>query len=117
MYRFYWDTCCVRAPVFSEIEASGADVDGPLDIDQYQEEINGATFGVYQLRYSVTPRQQGILQIPIITMTGEVMGQSDVFSNQTYSVITKGNWRTNYQATLSQQISKVHFQEQAAPVN
>ncbi len=78
--RFYWDTCCIRAPRFSEIQLLGADVTGPNTPEQYEEELNGEMFGVYQLQFTITPSQEGTLIIPEITMTGEIVEPSRVFS-------------------------------------
>lgn len=78
--RLYWDTCCIRAPRLSEIQVLNADVIGPSTPEQYEEEIDGETFGVYQLQFTITPVQEGTLFIPKITMTGEVVDPSRAFS-------------------------------------
>ena len=78
--RLYWDTCCIRAPRLSEIQVLNADVIGPSTPEQYEEEIDGEMFGVYQLQFSITPFQVGTLVIPKITMTGELVEPSRVFS-------------------------------------
>lgn len=78
--RFYYDTCCIRAPEFSKLEVPGADVTRSDTPEQYEDEINGVKFGVYLIRYTITPRRIGPLDIPKITMTGEVVNPSRVFS-------------------------------------
>jgi len=78
--RFYWDTCCIRSPKFSDIHLSSADITGPGLPEQYEQEIDGKKFGVYELEFTVTPRTEGTLVIPKVIMTGERVEPTRVFS-------------------------------------
>ena len=80
MLRFYWDDCCIRRPLFAELEVPGADVSPPTTPEQYEQEIDGKKFGVYELRFMIIPRRTGILSIPKITMVGEIMDRTRIFS-------------------------------------
>ena len=85
--RFYWDTCCIRAPRLSELQVLDADVTGPTTPEQYEEEIDGEMFGVYELQFTITPSQEGTLVIPQIILTGEIVEPSRVFSTSPDEVL------------------------------
>ena len=53
---------------------------GPGATEQYEQEMDGKKFGVYELQFTVTPRAAGTLVIPKVTMTGELVEPTRVFS-------------------------------------
>ena len=80
--RFRYDTCCIRSPVFSPLNIAGAEVSERSAPEQYEETVAGIRYGVYEFHYTVTPEQQGVLTIPKLTLTGEQIPSSAVFTSE-----------------------------------
>ena len=78
--RFSYDTCCIKGPVFSELEVEGATVSVPSIPQQYEEIRGERRYGVYQFTYTLIPHQLGQLQIPSLTMSGQQIPPDRVFS-------------------------------------
>jgi len=70
--RLYYTINGIRNPQFSEMllpNSVSQTIESPR---QYEEQIEGVRYGVYEKRYLLTTPQSGTIEIPDIFFTGEV---------------------------------------------